>query len=133
MSVRPSIVTGNSSMQREPAAFLWDVHEATLRIREFVAGHDFNTYKGSYLVQSAVERQFEIIGEALNQLSKVAPELAAKVPDHKQIIAFRNILIHGYASLDQVIVWRVIQDHLPVLEQAVAALLDAAEPPNPVS
>jgi uncharacterized protein with HEPN domain len=133
MSVRPSIVTGNSSMQREPAAFLWDVHEATLRIREFVAGHDFNTYKGSYLVQSAVERQFEIIGEALNQLSKVAPELAAKVPDHKQIIAFRNILIHGYASLDQVIVWRVIQDHLPVLEQALAALLDAAEPPNPVS
>jgi uncharacterized protein with HEPN domain len=43
-------------MQREPAAFLWDVHEATVRIREFVAGHDFNTYKGSYLVQSAVER-----------------------------------------------------------------------------
>jgi len=120
-------------MQREPAAFLWDVHEATLRIREFVAGHDFNTYKGTYLVQSAVERQFEIIGEALNQLSKAAPELAAKVPDHKQIIAFRNILIHGYASLDQVIVWRVIQDHLPVLEHAVAALLDAAEPPNPVS
>jgi uncharacterized protein with HEPN domain len=57
-------------MQREPAAFLWDVHQATLRIREFVAGGDFNTYKGSYLVQSAVERQFEIIGEALNQLSK---------------------------------------------------------------
>jgi uncharacterized protein with HEPN domain len=91
MSVRPSIVTGNSSMQREPAAFLWDVHEATLRIREFVAGHDFNTYKGSYLVQSAVERQFEIIGEALNQLSKVAPELAAK----SQIIS-RSLLSGTY-------------------------------------
>ena len=63
-----------------------------------------NTYKASYLVRSAVEGQFEIIGEALNQLSKAAPDLAAKVPDHKQIIAFRNILIHGYASLDQVIV-----------------------------
>jgi predicted nucleotidyltransferase len=46
-----SIVTGNSSMQREPAAFPWEVREATLRIREFVAGHDFNTYKNSYLVQ----------------------------------------------------------------------------------
>ena len=52
-------------MQREPAAFLWDIHEAALRIREFVAGHDFHTYKGSYLVQSAVERQFEIVGQAL--------------------------------------------------------------------
>ena len=84
MSVRPSIVTGNLSMQREPAAFLWDVHEATLRIREFVAGHDFNTYKNSNLVQSAVERQFEITGEGLNQLSNTAPELAAKMPHHKQ-------------------------------------------------
>jgi len=82
-------------MQRDPAAFLWDIREATLRIREFVAGHDFNTYQTSYLIQSAVERQFEIVGEALNQLSKIAPELASKVPDHKQIIAFRNILIHG--------------------------------------
>ena len=56
-------------------AFLWDVHEATLRIREFVGDHDFNTYQASYLVQSAVERQFEIVGEALNQLSKIAPDL----------------------------------------------------------
>jgi uncharacterized protein with HEPN domain len=86
-------------------------------------------YKASSLVQSAVERQFEIIGEALNQLSKIAPDVAAKVPDHKQIVAFRNILIHGYASLDQAIVWRVIQQHLPVLELAVSDLLKAGEPP----
>ena len=120
-------------MQREPAAFLWDIHEATLRIREFVSGVDFDLYKASYLIQSAVERQFEIIGEALSQLSKIAPELTAKIPDHKQIIAFRNILIHGYASLDQVVVWRVIQGHLPVLERTLAVLLAAAEPPNPSS
>jgi uncharacterized protein with HEPN domain len=117
-------------MQREPAAFLWDVHEATQRIREFVAGHDFSSYSASVLRQSAVERQFEIIGEALNQLSKIAPDVAFKIPDRSQIIAFRNILIHGYAALDQVIVWRVIQEHLPVLEKAVRALLDAAEPPD---
>jgi uncharacterized protein with HEPN domain len=91
----------------------------------------FNAYSASYLIQSAVERQFEIVGEALNQLSKLAPELASKVPDHKQIIAFRNVLIHGYATLDQAIVWRAIQEHLPVLQQAVADLLGAAEPPKP--
>lgn len=116
-------------MQREPAAFVWDVHEATLRIREFVADRDFATYSASALVQSAVERQFEIIGEALSQLSKIAPDLASRIPDYKQIIAFRNILIHGYAVLDQVVVWNVIQDHLPVLERATCVLLDAAKPP----
>ncbi len=120
-------------MQRDPAAFLWDVHEATQRIREFVADRDFSTYSSTVLVQSAVERQFEIIGEALSQLSKIAPDLASRIPDRRQIIAFRNILIHGYAALDQVVVWRVIQDHLPVLEQAVRSLLDAAEPPDSAS
>lgn len=59
------------------------------------------------LVQSAVERQFEIIGEALKQLSKVAPEVASKVPDCGQIIAFPNILIHGYAVFDKAIVWKI--------------------------
>jgi uncharacterized protein with HEPN domain len=52
------------------------------------------------MVQSAVERPFEIIGEALNQLSKIAPDITAKIPDCGQIIAFRNILIHGYAVLE---------------------------------
>ncbi len=117
-------------MQREPAAFLWDVHEATLRIREFIVAQDFETYSASVLVQSAVERQFEIIGEALNQLSKIAPDVASKIPDCGQIIAFRNILIHGYAVLDKVIVWKVIHQHLPALEKAVQNLLDAEPPPN---
>lgn len=117
-------------MQREPAAFLWDVHEATLRIREFIVGQDFGTYSASVLVQSAVERQSEIIGEALNQLSKIAPDIASKIPDCGQIIAFRNILIHGYAVLDRVIVWKVIHQHLPALEKAVQNLLNAEPPPN---
>ena len=82
-------------------------------------------------MQSAVERQFEIIGEALNQLSKSAPQVAAQIPDSARIIAFRNILIHGYAVLDQSIVWRVVQEHLPILEAAAQSLLDNdASPPT---
>jgi uncharacterized protein with HEPN domain len=76
-----------------------------------------------------VERQFEIIGEALSQLAKVAPAVASQIPDYQQIIAFRNILIHGYAVLDQSVVWRVIQGDLAVLEKAVQELLDAGPPP----
>ena len=48
-------------------AFLWDVNDAASRIREFVVGHNFETFTASVLVQSAVERQFEVIGEALKQ------------------------------------------------------------------
>jgi uncharacterized protein with HEPN domain len=117
-------------MQREPAAFLWDVIEAASRIREFVLEHNFETFTASVLVQSAVERQFEIIGEALKQLSKVAPEVASKIPDCGQIIAFRNILIHGYAVLDKAIVWKVIHEHLLALEKTVQHLLDAEPSPN---
>ncbi|HTV79151.1 MAG TPA: HepT-like ribonuclease domain-containing protein [Steroidobacteraceae bacterium] len=113
-------MTASFCMRREPAAFLWDVHEAALRIHEV-------------LVQSAVERQFEIIGEALNQLSKVSPDIASRIPDCDQIIAFRNILIHGYAVLDIAIVWKVIQQHLPVMEEAVMRLLDAEPPPDVAS
>jgi uncharacterized protein with HEPN domain len=120
-------------MRREPAAFLWDVHEATLRIREFVGDRDSGQFSSSAIVQSAVERQFEIIGEALNQLSKIAPDITAKIPDCGQIIAFRNILIHGYAVLDKSIVWKVIEEHLPVLEKTVQQLLDAEPPPEPTN
>ena len=85
------------------------------------------------LVQSAVERQFEVISEALKQLSKVAPDIASKIPDCGQIIAFRNILIHGYAVLDKAIVCKVIHQHLPALEKTVQHLLDADPPPNTTS
>jgi uncharacterized protein with HEPN domain len=119
-------------MRREPAAFLWDVREAAMRISEFIADRTFDRLSAEVMVQSAVERQFEIIGEALNQLSKIAPDVTAKIPDCSQIIAFRNILIHGYAVLDKSIVWRVIEDHLPILEKTVQPLLDAEPPPGTI-
>jgi uncharacterized protein with HEPN domain len=117
-------------MRREPGAFLWDIREAATRIQEFVAGLSFDVFSSNALVRSAVERQFEIIGEALNQLSRIAPQLVDQIPEAPRIIAFRNILIHGYAVLDQQIVWRVIQDHLPPLAAAVERLLKSAPPPS---
>jgi len=75
------------------------------------------------MLRSAVERQFEIIGEALNQLAKIAPSMSQRVPDVRQIIAFRNVLIHGYAVIDHRTVWRSIQDELPALRDLLARLL----------
>jgi uncharacterized protein with HEPN domain len=87
-------------------------------------------YTRNALVRAAVERQFEIIGEALNQLSKVSPELARQVPNLREIIGFRNVLIHGYATVDDARVWQITETSLPCLRQAVSALLAELGPPD---
>ena len=86
-------------MQREPRAFLWDVKTAVLDIQSFVAGMDLLTYTANSMAQAAVERKFEIIGEALNQLTKLDATITARITDLPRIVAFRNQLIHGYASV----------------------------------
>lgn len=110
-------------MRRDPRAFLWDVREAAEHIETYTADLTYEKFASDALVRSAVERQFEIIGEALNQLSKVAPQLANEIPDLPRIVAFRNILIHGYATLDYQMVWRVIHESLPTLRVAVNRMI----------
>jgi len=81
------------------------------------------------MLKSAVERQFEIVGEALNQLSRVDPALAAKVPELARIVAFRNVLIHGHAMVDDAIVWQVLSDKLPDLARVLGELLAELDEP----
>jgi uncharacterized protein with HEPN domain len=76
------------------------------------------------MAQAAVERKFEIIGEALNQLSKLDATLAARISDLPQIVAFRNQLIHGYATVNASTVWNVAQSALPPLLVTVQVLLN---------
>lgn len=111
-------------MQRDPRAFLWDVRESALAIQSFTAGMDVAAYTGNAMAQAAVERKFEIIGEALNQLAKLDTSLAARIPDLAQIVAFRNQLIHSYATVNVTTVWNIAQNALPSLLQAVQTLLD---------
>jgi uncharacterized protein with HEPN domain len=87
-------------MQRAPRAFLWDVRESARAIQSFTEGMDAAAYADNAMVQAAVERKFEIIGEALNQLAKLDASIAARIPDLAQIVAFRNQLIHGYATVN---------------------------------
>lgn len=73
-----------------------------------------------------MERQFEIVGEPLNQLSRIDPEFAARIPDLPRIVAFRNILIHGYAVVDDELVWQVLVGKLPGLAAVMRELLGEA-------
>ena len=113
-------------MERDPRAFLWDVRDAAMAIRAFTADMDAASYAANEMAQAAVERKFEIIGEALSQLAKLDAGLAARVPGLPQVVAFRNQLIHGYATVNVATVWNVIQNALPPLMAVVQALLDEA-------
>ena len=88
----------------------------------FTAGRTFQEYEQSFLLRSAVERQFEIVGEALRRLTAVDPALAGRISHHATIIAFRNIIAHGYDALDNKLVWGVIEDDLQALIAEARAL-----------
>ncbi|MAM53921.1 MAG: hypothetical protein CMH35_03580 [Microbacterium sp.] len=87
-------------MRPEAAAFLWDVRNAADRVSSFIEGVTQGEYLGDDLRRSAVERQLEIIGEALNNLRRLDPDMAASIPEVHRIIGLRNVLAHGYAVVD---------------------------------
>jgi uncharacterized protein with HEPN domain len=115
-------------MHHDARAYLWDILKASDAIQEFTAGLDSHSYANNEIVHSAVERKFEIVGEALSKLAKTSPDLASRIPDIAAIIAFRNVLIHGYASIEHERVWRIAETSLPILRSTVSALLDQMEP-----
>ena len=86
-------------MRRDPRSLLWDAREAANAITAMTAAKSYADFDSDIMLRSAVERQFEIAGEALRQLAQNDVALAAKVPDVREIVAFRNILIHGYAVI----------------------------------
>jgi uncharacterized protein with HEPN domain len=116
-------------MERDPRAWLWDMREAAKAIIRFIDGVDFGTYVESDILHSAVERKFEIIGEAMSQLAKFDPALARRVGDPGPIVGFRNYLIHRYSKVDHDEVWEIAQGSLPVILATLNELLEELGPP----
>jgi len=114
-------------MRLEARKYLYDMQRAAEALATFTAGKTFDDYQADALLRSAVERQFEIIGEALVRLARVDVQTAERISDHRRIIAFRNVLIHGYAEVDNRLVWGVPQRDLTPLRAEVDAML-AADP-----
>jgi uncharacterized protein with HEPN domain len=110
-------------MQRDQKAYLWDILNSIDLIRQFVGSRNLADYSQDPMLRSAVERQFEIIGEALAQLLRQYPTTGPFISQGSEIIAFRNRLIHGYSFVADAVVWSTIENDLPLLRSEVVALL----------
>ena len=90
---------------------------------EFIGGKSLGDYENDVMLQSAVERQFMIIGEALSQLLSKWPDLEKSISNARGIISFCNVIIHGYSTVENETVWGVICGDLPVLTNEVSDLI----------
>ena len=110
-------------LPRRTRGYLFDALNSAQALEGFVSGKTLEDYQSSLLLRSAVERQFEIIGEALNQLSQRDPIVASRISQLREAIAFRNLLIHGYATVDHNVVWDTLHADLPQLRKELEGLL----------
>ncbi|MBN1628660.1 MAG: DUF86 domain-containing protein, partial [Thermoleophilia bacterium] len=87
-------------MRRSPAAYLSDIVEACDAVEAVLRGVSLVDYLRARAVRSAVEREFITIGEAVNMLGRVAPQVYAQITEARLIVGFRNVLTHDYAAID---------------------------------
>ena len=102
---------------------LEDVQDCASFVIAAVEGKDLSDYRSDRLFRQAVERNLEIIGEAIGRIARLDPETASRISEHQQIVAFRNRLIHGYDLLDDELVWSTVETEVPVLLLEVEGLL----------
>lgn len=118
-------------MRRDPRVLLHDAIDALMRIRRFTEGRSFEDYVADEMLRSAVERQLAIVGEALWRLRSIDAATAAAIRDLDRIVAFRHVLVHGYAAVDDKLVWGVIDSRLDDLAADAVARLAAFNSDRP--
>jgi len=109
---------------RNVQGLLADILASADYMRQRAAGLSQDQYLAQEDLQVIFERKFEIIGEALARLRKSDPALFGSIRHAAAAVDFRNVLIHGYASIDHRVVWSTFTDWLPALVDDVSALRD---------
>src|SRR5262245_57568559 len=104
--------------RREPSAYVWDIRDACASIQSVLEGLDEAGYLKDEIRRLAVERLLITVGEAAGRLAAIDPAMSAELGDIAQIVAFRNVLVHGYFKIDHARVWKVLQTDVPALTSA---------------
>jgi uncharacterized protein with HEPN domain len=112
---------------RDKQLYLWDILAAAESIFSMVQDKSIEDYLNTRPLRSAVEREFEIMGEALNQAAKASPEIKERITDFAKIVGFRNRLAHAYFAIDAEVIWGTIEVFLPRLVKEVKSLLEAED------
>lgn len=102
---------------------LEDVQDCASFVIAAAEGKELADYQGDRLLRQAIERNLEIIGEAIGRIDRFDAATASHISEHRRIIAFRNGLIHGYDLLDDELVWETAETEVPVLLLEVEGLL----------
>jgi len=110
---------------------LEDVQDCASFVVAASDGKDLSYYRRDRLFRQAVERNLEIIGEAIGRISRYDAETASRISEHQRIIAFRNRLIHGYDLLDDELVWETVKAEVPMLLSEVEGLLQEQRDQDP--
>jgi uncharacterized protein with HEPN domain len=110
-------------MDSDSPKLLWDALTAAENIQRFTENKSYEEFETDILLRSAIERQFQILGEALNRLQRTDPDTANRISDVRRIIAFRNVIVHGYDVLDMGIVWTNAVERLPDIVDVLKSLL----------
>jgi len=116
-------------MPHSAPVLLEDIRHAAQRIGDFTSAKRLADYENDEFLRAAIERLFIVIGEALSRLEKLDAQLAGQITDYRNIIGFRNVLVHGYELINHQVVWQTIQVHLPILKHQVENLLSTFGPP----
>lgn len=108
-------------MQEEIKVWLEDIEKAILEINDFLpTPRDFHVFSQELKTKRAVERNIEIIGEAMSRILKMDPEI--RISDSRKIVDTRNRIIHGYDSVSDEVIWLIAVKYLPILLEEVAIL-----------
>src|SRR5438477_8925209 len=102
-------------MPHDPKVLLEDIRLAAQEIQQYTRGRSLNDYQTDRLLRAGIERWFIIIGEALARLERLDASWPGKISDFRKIVGFRNVLVHGYEAIDDAIVWKTLEDYLPIL------------------
>ena len=109
-------------MSDESNKYLTDILSSILSIENYIGEKkDLNIYVANKMLRRAVERELEIIGEAVSKLIKIDPEV--QLTNSRKIIDLRNKVIHSYDSVDDIIIWGIVIKYLPILKTEIEALL----------